>query len=143
MFDDEPAKRITPRFPGIHRSIRLSRWNTGTIDSSGRTHMHMALEDATTSRTIKRCYKRRASRYVSVITAKFTKSTPYFAIGNGKQNVILGTAPTIGKPTITQRKWFTCGWYNALDGWQTGNSTDDFDGDNRIAVDLSYLVVTH
>ncbi|MDT2288921.1 hypothetical protein P7H17_26685 [Paenibacillus larvae] len=30
-----------------------------------------------------------------------------------------------------------------LDGWQTGNSTDDFDGDNRSPVSLSYLVVTY
>ncbi|MDT2262245.1 hypothetical protein P7H06_25945 [Paenibacillus larvae] len=47
--------------------------------------------------------------------------------------MILGTAPTIGKPTVPQQEVVLHADGTTLDGWQTGNSTDDFDGDNRIA----------
>ncbi|MDT2193410.1 hypothetical protein [Paenibacillus larvae] len=83
MFDDEPtAKRITPRFQGYtDRYACLDGYRYNQIPSA-RTHMHMALKDATTSRDHQALCKRRAVDTYPVITAKFTKSTPYFAIGN-------------------------------------------------------------
>ncbi|MDT2262183.1 hypothetical protein P7H06_25550 [Paenibacillus larvae] len=71
------------------------------------------------------------------------KSTPYFATGNGKQNVILGTAPTIGKPTVPQQEVVLHADGTTLDGWQTGNSTMILTGTTGSPVSLSYLVVTH
>lgn len=134
MFDDEPGKTYYAKISGDTQIDTLVSMGTGTIKficpdpyayGARKTLLLPGPSSAVTNAGLADTYP--------VITAKFTKSTPYFAIGNGKQNVILGTAPTIGKPTVPQQEVVLHADGTTLDGWQTGNSTDDFDGDNRIA----------
>ncbi|MDT2260654.1 hypothetical protein P7H06_15645 [Paenibacillus larvae] len=92
-----PAKRITP-FQGY--TDRYACLDGYQYNRHLRTHMRMALKDAYLDHQALLQTQGLADTY-PVITAKFTKSSSMFAIGNGKQNVIL-LAPTIGKPTVPQ-----------------------------------------
>ncbi|MDT2287333.1 phage tail family protein [Paenibacillus larvae] len=85
MFDDEPGKTYYAKISGDTQIDTLVSMGTGTIKFVCPDPYAYGARKTLLLRTTSAVTNAGLADTYPVITAKFTKSTPYFAIGNGKQ----------------------------------------------------------